>query len=275
MSKQSAHPQRLWLFLKPSITALSVLCIGSFSIHSAFAANTDDALKSANRTVQQAQQSQQRINKLDDSAQSLLSKYQQQSRYLDDLQTYNQQMQALVAQQQRKKTELQDTLLNVATTERQITPLLLRMIAGLDEFIKLDLPFLTQERTERVKKLRRVMDRPDVNLAEKFREVFEAYEIELAYSNTMESYRGTLPGSQLDVEFLRIGRIGLMFQTLDGSGYGTWNRETRQWDAVDAAFQRDIRKGIRMAKQQMTADLIKIPLNAASPKTSTTNGKQP
>lgn len=230
---------------------------------------TDQVIQSSEQSVNAARSSQQRINKLDDERSTLLSRFRQESRRLDDLIHYNQQMTALVEEQRKKQIDIKQTLQNIATTERQIMPLLNRMIDSLEAFIQLDLPFLLDERTARIERLKRLMQQPDMSIAEKFRQVFEAYEIELSYSNSLESYRGTLPGSQQDVEFLRIGRIGLAFQTLDGKTVGAWDRNSKQWLTVPAKYRRDIQKGLRMAKEQIAANLIKIPLNAATraPKT--------
>ena len=147
--------------------------------------------------------------------------------------------------------------------ERQISPLLLRMIEGLDQFIQLDVPFLLAERKSRISRLRDMMNRADVTIAEKFRQVFDAYSIELEYGNTIESYRGTLPTTQQDVEFLRIGRVGLLYQSLDGKQIGAWDRDNKAWVEVPNRFRRDIRKGLKMAKKQISPDIIKIPINAA------------
>ena len=62
--------------------------------------------------------------------------------------------------------------------ERQITPLMLRMIDGLEEFVRLDLPFLLNERRDRIERLRTIMDRADVAVSEKFSQVLQAYQIE-------------------------------------------------------------------------------------------------
>lgn len=252
---------RQWLFASLALCLLSVSLpgYGETSVSS-----VDRLIKASEKTHQQAVKSQNKINKISDDTRTLYGQFQLESKRLEDLNIYNAQLQNQIKRQQLKMAEISETLKNISVMERQISPLLLRMIAGLDQFVKLDTPFLLEERTERVKELRDMMDRADVSIAEKFRQVFEAYTIELEYGNTIESYRGTLPTTNQDVEFLRIGRIGLLYQSLDGNTIGTWDSQNKQWVEVDDRFRRDIRKGLKMAKKQISPDIIKLPFNAAA-----------
>ena len=98
---------------------------------------------------------------------------------------------------------LSDSISNVALIERQIVPLMTRMVDALENFVQLDTPFLMKERTERVARLREMMERSDVTAAEKFRRVIEGYQIENDYGRTIEAYKGTteINGNQLEVDF--------------------------------------------------------------------------
>ncbi|MCG8312216.1 MAG: DUF3450 domain-containing protein [Pseudomonadales bacterium] len=225
--------------------------------------SVDKLIKSGERTHQQAVKSQQKINSISDDTRSLYAKFQLENKRLEDLNIYNTQMRNQMRRQAAKIKEIQATLKDISVTERQISPLLLRMIRGLEQFIQLDIPFLLDERSSRVINLRSMMNRADVTIAEKFRQVFEAYAIELEYGNSIETYRGTLPGTQKDVEFLRIGRIGLLYQSLDGKEIGSWDPETKQWVEIDNRYRRDVRKGLRMAKKQISPDMVKLPIQTA------------
>ena len=92
--------------------------------------------------------------------------------------------------------------------QRDLTPLLLQMIDSLERFVGLDLPFLTQERGERVAALKRLMTDPSVSSAERFRRVVEAYLIEGDYGRVFGAERQTLSvdGAEvLVVDHLRAG----------------------------------------------------------------------
>ena len=141
-----------------------------------------------------------------------------------------------------------------------------RMIEGLEKFVSLDVPFLIDERTERVERLKELMDEPNVTVAEKFRKVMEAYQIENEYGRTIESYEATLPtdgGGERTVEFLRIGRIALMYQSADGSVTGRWDQGSRQF--VDASEYRNaVKQGLDVATQKIAPVLLTLPVAAPS-----------
>ena len=153
---------------------------------------------------------------------------------------------------------------DVAIIERQVAPLLARMIESLDTFIKLDLPFQQEERTERVQFLENTLERSDVSTAEKFRQVMDAYNIEVEYGNTIEAWRGTLilQDKPREVEFLRVGRIALMYQTLDGTDLGVWNIRERTWAELDGRYRKDFRLGLKVARKQAAPELLTLPIQA-------------
>ena len=150
----------------------------------------------------------------------------------------------------------------VSVIERQITPLMMNMIDGLAQFVALDVPFLPEERAQRVTGLRAMMDRADVAPSEKFRRVMEAFQVEMDYGRTLEAYQGLhiIDGQERDVEFLRLGRTALIYQTRDASSQGVWNKQTRQWEALDSSYRTQITKGLRMAKKQLAPDLLMLPV---------------
>ena len=137
---------------------------------------------------------------------------------------------------------------------------MLRMIDSIDQFVKVDVPFLVDERSKRVEGLKALMGRSDVTVAEKYRKVMEAYQAEIDYGRTIESYRGTLDGREVD--FLRVGRISLMYQSLDGNVLGVWNSAAKQWEMLEPSMKSKLMAGIRIAREQAAPDLIKVPVAA-------------
>jgi hypothetical protein len=134
-------------------------------------------------------------------------------------------------------------------------------------FIQLDTPFLLTERTERLERLRGMMERSDVSSAEKFRRVIEAYQIENDYGRTIEAYKGTVPinGNPQEVDFLRIGRVSLAYQSVGGQYTGAWDVESGDWIELDAAkFKTQVATGLRVARKQIAPDLLVIPVAAPS-----------
>ena len=143
---------------------------------------------------------------------------------------------------------------------------MLRMLDVLDRFVDLDVPFLITERKDRVARLRRMMDRPDVTEAEKFRRILEAYQIENEFGRTIESYQGPLEGggdgTQKTVNFLRVGRIALVYQSLDETDLGAWNQKDRKWESLSGSYRNMIKKGIRIARRQAPPNLLFLPIAA-------------
>lgn len=211
-------------------------------------------------------EAQKQIDDLSDEIDDLLAQYRIALKQTDSIRIYNQQMRDLIASQEAELASLVDQLARIQGVGRSVTPLMLRMIEAIEKFVALDVPFLIEERTERIAELRKIMARADVNNAEKYRQVMEAYQIENEYGRTIESYRGTLKldDRETTVDFLRFGRIALVYQSLDEAYAGMWNHQTRSWDPLDSSYRSSIRQGLRIARKQAAPDLIRLPLPAAT-----------
>ncbi len=205
---------------------------------------------------------QKHIDELSDQTDELLAKYRTVLTQIDSIGIYNHQLRGLIQSQDEELASLQDQLDRVEVVGRSITPLMLRMIDALDATVALDLPYLTEERTQRIANLRKLMTRAAVSSAEKFRLIMEAYQTENEYGRTIEAYRSTLTRGDRDikVDFLRFGRIALVYQTLDGMEAGVWNQTEKTWEPLDASYRTAIRQGLRIARKQAAPDLIRLPL---------------
>ncbi len=207
---------------------------------------------------------QQRIDKLDDETKAMLEEYQRLSRELDVLKVYDDQLLRLVKSQEEEKTSIQKQMQALDMTQREIVPLMLRMVQSLDEFIHLDQPFLAEERGLRITQLKQLMDRADISVGEKYRRVLEAYQIEMDYSRTIEASRGELQtgANPRTVDFLRIGRVGLYYLTLDRKEVGRWNPASDAWETLPSRYNLPIRNGLRIARKQAAPDLLRLPVSA-------------
>jgi hypothetical protein len=207
---------------------------------------------------------QHRIDEISDESDKLAARYRTLLKQIDSIRIYNEQMRELLASQKSELASYADQLDRVELVGRSVTPLMLRMIDAIERFVAIDVPFLIEERTERVEELRKLMDRADVTSAEKFRQIMEAYQIENEYGRTIEAYRGTLElnGRETTVDFLRFGRIALVYQSLDESQRGVWDQESRSWKPLDSSYRSAIRQGLRIARKQAAPDLVQLPLPA-------------
>jgi hypothetical protein len=211
-----------------------------------------------------AQDSQQRIDKVVDQTGKVEEEYKAELKQIEGLKIYNQLLQRQIQAQEKEKGEIAESIDNVEVINRQIVPLMTNMIDSLDKFVELDVPFLKEERITRVARLRETLERQDVTVAEKFRTVMEAYQIENDYGRTIEAYKETLTidDATREVDVLRVGRITLVYQTADGKKSGTWDQNARTWISLGNEYKNQIKEGLRIAKKQVAPDLLMLPVDA-------------
>lgn len=246
------------------LKGLVVLLALGFGV--AQAQSVNNILDAGERNIRLAQASQDRVDKIVEQERELVDQYNTVNKEVDGLKVYNALMDRQIQNQVEQMAKLAQSIDQVTIMERQIMPLMLRMIDGLEQFISLDIPFLEEERTNRVEKLRELMERSDVSVAEKFRNVFEAFSIENEYGRTISTYKGalTIAGGTREVEFLQIGRIVLLYQTVDGAFTGTWDKEARSFVELDSGAARtQVRQGLRMARKEIAPELLLLPIDAA------------
>jgi hypothetical protein len=229
--------------------------------------NIDQVIQEGAKRSDAGAAEQKRVEQISNQTDDLLNEYNTVSKVVDGLITYNSLLQRQVNNQEEEKAALSESISNVALIERQIIPMMTRMLDSLEQFIELDTPFLLTERRERLERLRGMMERSDVSSAEKFRRVIEAYQIENDYGRTIEAYKGTVPinGNEQEVDFLRIGRVSLAYQSVGGAHTGTWDKETGGWIELEASeFKNQIADGLRVARKQVAPDLLIVPVPAPS-----------
>lgn len=217
------------------------------------------AIAEQTATEQAAQQTQQTIDKLDDETRRAVAEYRAVLQETDSLRRYNEQLALQLTSQEDEMKRMAQQLQDIEVTSREIVPLLQKMLGAIDEFVKLDLPFLAEERAKRVASLKEMMARADVSIAEKYRRIVEAYQIEMEYGRTIEAYEGRVDDRTM--EFLRIGRIALLYQTLDGKSVGYWDAAAKAWQE-DNGYKSAFRRAIKVAKKEGAPDLITVPVAA-------------
>ena len=227
------------------------------------AGNLEKAINTQVKTDIASQKSQQQVDILADETNQMLAEYREVLRQTEGLHAYNEQINKLVISQQRELDSINLQLRNIESTRHDILPLMLKMIETLVQFVDLDIPFLPEERHDRVVQLQTLMERADVTLAEKYRRILEAYQVETEYGRTIESYQGdlTIGDDTRTVDFLRIGRIGLYYLTLDGKEAGMWDSETQQWLVLANEYRQPIKQGLKIALKQLPPDLLVLPVN--------------
>ena len=210
-------------------------------------------------------EAQGQIDALDDNTNVIVQEFRQNYQQLIDLTEYNNQLEILIDRQERKMVRIEQDIARISSLTRSVMPLMFKMIDALDTFVELDVPFLIDERRQRVAGLRTLMNNPDASPAEKYRKISEAYEIENEYGRTIEAYTGKVsPDDDRTVNFLRIGRNSYIYQTLDGDDAAVWNKSEGEWKRLGGSYRLPIQVGIRIANEQAAPDLMVVPLEITS-----------
>lgn len=239
---------------------------GSFALAGSAAATDLKDLHQANTQIQRAAvQSQEKINTIYEQAQELLGEYRVVVDQTDNLKVYNDFLATLVADQQRQINSVQRQIDGLEKTNQGTVPLMFRMIDSLEQFVKADIPLRTERRLERVERLRELMSRSDVQRSEQFRQILEAYEIEMGYGTELAAFQGTLSlgGNDITVDFVHLGRLSLMAVALDNSAGWVYNKGTGSWESVAASQIPSIGNFIKMARREATLEMDRVPLFAA------------
>lgn len=213
------------------------------------------------KDIRQGARSQQKVEALDDTYQNLLQDYRATNGEIDQLKLYNKQMAAIVANQESEISKIDQQISDIEFTEQGILPLMSQMLDSLEQFNQLDLPFLSRERATRLSKLRELMTRADITVSEKYRRVLEAYQIEVEYGRTLETYREKADDN-IVYDYLRVGRTALYRLTLSADAAWAWDKSSSQWLALEASVLRDVRKAQDVARQTAAPELLTLPLPA-------------
>ena len=248
-------------------TLIASTVMGAFALTgSAVSADTLDKLHQEEAKIHAAAaKSQEKVNTLFEQSQELLVEYRSTIDETENLKVYNDYIASLVADQQRSIDSLQRQIDSIEDTKKGIVPLMFRMIDTLEKFVKLDRPIHLEERLERVERLRDLMANSNVTVSEQFRQVIEAYLVEVEYGTKINSYQGTIDadGTEVTVDFFNLGRTALMALSLDQSAAWVWNNESRTWEPLGDDYLSSVVEAVKMANNVVPPDLIKLPISAA------------
>ncbi len=246
--------------------ALAVtMSVGALLGSQAQASTVDAVLKVSQAKTSAAQKSQQKVDKLASETGDILQDYKTVMKQVDGLRVYNARLEKQIANQLARINDIETSIDQVTVIQRQVTPLVIRMIDSLEQFVSLDVPFLLEERNERIAFLRTNVDRSDLSVAEKFRQVLEAYKIENEFGRKVTSYKGSLSidGVDRDVNFFQVGRIALLYQTTDTEISGAWDKSVGDFVQLDKGEYRNaILKGLRIARKEASIEILKLPISA-------------
>ena len=205
---------------------------------------------------------QEQINKLDEESKRIYFEYKDTLNEYKSLKNYDDQLSKIVDQQIQEIKSIEEQIESLDDINIDILPLLKRMVESLSKFVSIDIPFLIDERKKRVDDLDQLITRADVTTAEKFRKIFETYQLEADFGRTIESYNGyiEIDNDSKAVEYFRLGRLGLFYRTLDGKETGFWDNTQKKWEHKGSSLDNDIKLALDIANRQSPPNFISLPL---------------
>ena len=175
-------------------------------------------------------------------------------------QRYNTQIEQQLRSQEQEIASLEQQIAGMDATAVDVQTMLQRMYDDLVAFVQNDVPFFKDERDMRIERLREVMASVEASASEKFRRLLEAYQIEMEYGRTMSSYKQTLADGR-EAEMVRLGRVTLLYRTVEGGETGYWDNQSKQW-VPDPDAAAEIEEALSIAKEEKAPDLIMVPVPA-------------
>jgi hypothetical protein len=229
------------------------------------AAEVKDSLNVVSATNNSAAVSQETIDKLSRETRNLLEEYRKLLDGSEYQAAYTRELQELDEVQQLRLAQLREQIEQARVTQQRIIPLMRSMADSLEKFVILDLPFHQEERIVAVLDLKQRLRSPDISVSARFRILLEAYQLEQDYGSNIETWRGPLQqdGEELSVQYLRVGRVALYYQSLDGSSSGYWDPQQQQWLPLEARYNRGLLQAVRVAENITAPQLLNLPLHIA------------
>lgn len=222
----------------------------------------DETIQKQSSTIESLQVAQEKIDKLDAESKKLTNEYKDTVVEYEILNRYDNQLQKITESQAEEIKNLVNQIDSLDETNKYVLPLLERMVFTLRDLIELDIPFLLDERMLRLEELESILYQANFSTAEKFRKIYEAYQIENEYGRTIEAYSGNINinGVNLAAQFFRLGRLNLFYMTPDQDETGYWNKDTNSWLHLGGKYSDEIDSALKVAYKQAPPDFITLPV---------------
>jgi len=240
---------------------LMLVGIASLALGTPAYAQLDSAMNAAKASTAASSASQQRVADLDDEADSMVREYRAVLQQKDNIALFVDQQDIYLQSQKSEIASLNRQLDTVEQIKQSMVPMMLDMTAKIEDTIKNDVPFNLDERLERLERVKQVLSDPDVTPVEQYRQVLNIFKVEVSYGQGMDSYEGahpTTPGNV--VNYIRFGRVALVYMTKDESEIGRYNMETKSWDILGGEKAIELRQAIRIAKSEAAPKMVTVPV---------------
>jgi len=163
--------------------------------------------------------------------------------------------------------ELERSLAESGRLQRNLQDTLDAICTRLESEVRVDLPFLREEREARLASLKADLARPGTAGGEKLRRLLEALQVETSYGGGVEltQERILMGADTLFVDLLRLGRVSLLFRTTDGKTIGEYDRGAAAWRELPGKYARNIGLAIDMATRMRAVEIVSLPIGRIQP----------
>lgn len=249
----------LKLSIQPLIVILAVLCGFPPAV-------PGDTARQVEKPVQQSITTRRNTQKAEEQwreeKEKLIALYEQLQQENEQFKKRKDQLQGQIAATSMRLGVKEKQLADIQQISTQIQPFLDQLLVDIKTHFAGDLPFLTDERRQRIQRLETLLADPQVQLSEKYRKAMEAVLIETEYGFTIETYQETIPveGQDMLVDVFRLGRLNLYYQSLDGKQAGFYNVALKAWQPLDDTYNPAIGAAVNMAAKRQPVELLTLPL---------------
>lgn len=226
----------------------------------------EDIARSVEKPVRQAIETRQTTQKAESRWRSRKeewsARYEEMRRTQAQLEARASELRKTIASTRARISEKEEQLADIEQLSKQVQPFLEEMHDILQSRLAADLPFLAEERRQRMARLETLLQDPEVALSEKYRKIMEALLIEAEYGFTADVNRKTISvdGRNLLADIFRLGRISLFYQSLDRKRCGFYDIAAHTWRPLPSGSNPSIRTAIEIAAKRRPAELLALPL---------------
>ncbi|MDY7116534.1 DUF3450 domain-containing protein [Halomonas sp. SSL-5] len=222
-----------------------------------------ELLEEASEAQRAQAELQTRIDAADEASREMLAELRRLEAATRRLEARSDDLAPRLERQAERLDAREAALESLAETREALPEVEQALVRRLGAWVEGDLPFLVDERRARVEGLEKGMSDPDASRAEHLDRLLAAWRTELDYGRELDAWRGTLgQGEQRrEVDFLRMGRVGLYYLTVDGREGAVWRSDAGRWQALDEAARVELRHGLRIARDQRAPELLTLPVS--------------
>ena len=254
--------------LNPARGALAAALVFGAAALPAQAQSLRSALDTGENATRKAEQTQTRINQLDDERSEMVREYRTLLQKTDAAKLFAAQQEKVVESQRRELESLTEQLGRVDEITAQMIPMMQTMIDDLKNFVlEEDLPFKMAERRDRLNNLDTIMTRADIVPAEQYRLIIEAYQAEMEYGRTVDTWQAESfvdpndPNSgPTTVTMFQYGRVALVMLSGDEKTAFRYNRATQSWEKVGGNYVADVKQAIKVARGLTGQEVLYAPV---------------